>query len=81
MLFGSRFPVALLHNLTDFATKIHFGREKPERANAPNIHEVDSSEELLPVAACGEKLLNCHNTLACPCSQYARNFVCLTLLV
>jgi len=33
--FGSRFSVALLHNLTDFATEIHFGQEKPEHANAP----------------------------------------------
>ena len=36
MLFGSRFSVALLRNLADFATDIHFGREKAEYANAPN---------------------------------------------
>jgi len=35
--FGSRFSVALLHNLAYFATEIHFGREKPEHTNAPNI--------------------------------------------
>jgi len=37
MLFGSRFSGALLCNLADFATEIHFGREKPEHVNAPNI--------------------------------------------
>ena len=35
MLFGSRFSVALLRNLADLVTEIHFGREKPEHANAP----------------------------------------------
>jgi len=35
--FGPRFSVALLRNLADFATEIHFGREKPEQANAPPI--------------------------------------------
>jgi len=35
--FGSRFSVALLHNLPDFATEIHFGREKPEHAKAPPV--------------------------------------------
>jgi len=35
MLFGSRFLVALLRNLADFATGIHFRREKPEHGNAP----------------------------------------------
>ena len=35
--FGSRFSVALLHNLADFATEMHYNREKPEHANAPNI--------------------------------------------
>ena len=33
--FGLRFSVASLGNLADFATEIHFGREKPEHANAP----------------------------------------------
>jgi len=33
--FGSRFSVTLLSSLTDFVTEIHFGREKPEYANAP----------------------------------------------
>ena len=35
--FGSRFSVALLHNFADFGAKIHFGREKPEHTNAPNM--------------------------------------------
>ena len=35
--FGSRFSVALLSSLADSATKIHFGHEKPEHANAPNV--------------------------------------------
>jgi len=35
MLFGPRFSVTLLRNLADFATELHFGREKPEHANAP----------------------------------------------
>ena len=39
-LFGSRFSVALLCNLADFATEIHFDREKPEQANAPNDKSV-----------------------------------------
>jgi len=34
--FGSCFSVALLVSLVDFATEIHFGREKAEHANAPN---------------------------------------------
>ena len=34
--FESRFSVAVLCNSADFATEIHFGREKPEHANAPN---------------------------------------------
>ena len=37
LLVGSRFLVALLRNLANFATKIYFGREKPEHANAPNV--------------------------------------------
>jgi len=32
--FGSHFSVTLLRNLADFATQIHFDREKPEHANA-----------------------------------------------
>jgi len=36
-VFGSRFLVVLLRNLADFMTENHFGREKPERVNAPNI--------------------------------------------
>jgi len=36
MLFGSPFSVALLHNLADFVSQIHYGREKPEHANAPD---------------------------------------------
>jgi len=35
MLLGSRLSVALLSGLADFAIEIHFGREKPKRANAP----------------------------------------------
>ena len=34
--FGSRFSVALLRNLADFSTEIHFGCEKHKHANAPN---------------------------------------------
>ena len=38
--------VALLRNLADFATEIHFGREKPKHANAPNmitvVHETET---------------------------------------
>ena len=34
--FRSRFSVALLSSLADFATEIHFGREKAERVNACN---------------------------------------------
>ena len=36
-LFGSRFSVALLSSLADFATEIHLGHEKPEHANAAII--------------------------------------------
>jgi len=35
--FGTRFSVALLHNLADFTPKIHFGCEKPEHPNVPNV--------------------------------------------
>ena len=38
--FGSHFSVALLRNLADFATEIHFGHRKPEHANAPIVVEV-----------------------------------------
>jgi len=34
--FESRFSVVLLRNLADFASEIHFGRENPQHANAPN---------------------------------------------
>ena len=34
---GSRFSVALLHNLADFATEIHFDHEKPKHTNAPIV--------------------------------------------
>jgi len=36
-VFKSRFSVALLNSLADFATKFYFSLEKTEHANAPMI--------------------------------------------
>jgi len=45
MFFGSRFSIALLRNVGDFATEIHFGREKPEHVNAPVVLTIEGDCE------------------------------------